>query len=554
MTQASSNVEQTGQHTPSSVKPGSSPLHRLHHIVQRMPSRLTLSIILFIVAMCFNLYRLGTPSIWFDEAFSVELARQPLPLLWHIIFGPEPNMELYYLFLHFWLNLTASLGFHATEFVVRFPSTVFAALSTVVVFLLGQRFIGTIAGFVGASLYLLNDLQLVYAQQTRAYSLQLLLICIAWYALLSASNGKPQWGRWWVCYSVATTLAIYTHLFSVLILLAQICTIGLLFLLPGERHKITGQLRNFIGSLVFIGILSIPMALVSRHGSKTGWLPIPHLSDIYHLFLTISANSIIYLLLFVAFCALGLFMTIMYALPIGRKYLTRYELVDEKHTLQGFLPVALALLCWLVVPIVASYVISYTPTRLFSSRYLVTIVPPLCLLVGLGVATLRWRTIQIGLTVILLLLAVRYVPLYYQNAQVEDWNSATHWVEQQYQTNDGLVCYDNDVQQGCQISVEYYLQAYPTAAHFTADSPGAFSWANFGPVNPKVGSGTAVDPTALAQYGAKHPRLFFIVGRVPDAASAAKVQLAKQWLDSHYHFVDQIVTRTVTVRLYDTNA
>ena len=105
--------------------------------------------------------------------------------------------------------------------------------------------------------------------------------------------------------------------------------------------------------------------------------------------------------------------------------------------LQGFLPVALALLCWLVVPIVVSYVISYTPTRLFSSRYLVTIVPPLCLLVGLGIATLRWRGIQIGLTVILLLLAVRYVPFYYQNAQVEDWNTATHWVEQHYQTNDG---------------------------------------------------------------------------------------------------------------------
>ena len=216
--------------------------------------------------MGFNLYRLGTPSIWFDEAFSVELARQPLPLLGHIIFGPEPNMELYYLFLHFWLNLTASLGLHATEFVVRLPSAVFAALSTVVVFLLGQRFIATIAGFVGAALYLLNDLQLVYAQQTRAYSLQLLLICIAWYALLSAFNGRSQRGRWWICYSVATTLAIYTHLFSVLILLAQICTIGLLFLLSGERHKITGQSRNFIGSLVFIGILSIPMALVSRHG------------------------------------------------------------------------------------------------------------------------------------------------------------------------------------------------------------------------------------------------------------------------------------------------
>jgi uncharacterized membrane protein len=554
MTQASRKVEQAEQATSSSENRGAGLPQRLQHIARRIPLRLTLSVVLFIMAMSFNLYRLGSPSIWFDEAFSVELARQPLPLLWHIIFGAEPNMELYYLFLHFWLSFTASLGLHATEFIVRFPSTIFAALSTVMVFLLGQRFIGTMAGFVAAGLYLLNDLQLVYAQQTRAYSLQLLLICVAWYALLAALTCTSHPRRWWACYITATTLAIYTHLFSVLILLSQLCALVLFLFPPEERRRVTGQLRNLIGSLLIIGLLSIPMVWVSRHGSKTAWLSIPHLSDVYHLFLTISANSKIYLFLLAVLCIVGIAMTVMYAHPVGRKYLTSYELVEDKSVLQGFLPVALALLCWLVVPIVISYVISQTPTRLFSSRYLVTIVPPLCLLVGLGVATLRWRAIQAGLTVILLLLALHYVPLYYQNAQVEDWSSATHWLQQRYQANDGLVCYDNDVEQGCQISVEYYLQAYPTAAHFTADAPGTFSWANFGPVNPQAGSGAAVDPTVLAQYGAAHPRIFFIVGRLPDATAAAKAKIAQQWLDSHYRLVGQIVTRTVSVRLYDTKS
>src|SRR5215471_19290132 len=125
-----------------------------------------LCILVGVIALGFNLYRLGTPSIWFDEAFSVELARQPLPLIWHIIWGPEPNMELYYLFLHFWLGLTGFFGLHATEFVVRFPSAVFAALSSVMVFLLGHRFLGTTAGLVGAGLFMLDNLQLTYAQQT----------------------------------------------------------------------------------------------------------------------------------------------------------------------------------------------------------------------------------------------------------------------------------------------------------------------------------------------------------------------------------------------------
>src|SRR5713226_4321396 len=78
----------------------------------RTPPSLLIVVALFGISLGFDLYRLGVPSIWFDEAFSVELARQPLPLLWHIIFGSEPNMELYYLLLHGWLAVTGMLGQH----------------------------------------------------------------------------------------------------------------------------------------------------------------------------------------------------------------------------------------------------------------------------------------------------------------------------------------------------------------------------------------------------------------------------------------------------------
>src|SRR5207245_1659605 len=101
-------------------------------------------------------------------------------------------------------------------------------------------------------------------------------------------------------------------------------------------------------------------------------------------------------------------------------------------------------------------------------------------------------------------------------------------------------------EQGCQISVEYYLHAYPSAAHFTGDAPGAFSWTTFSSAHPEA----AVDPTMLAAYGARHSRIFFIIGRLPDDMAVVRVQAAQRWLDSHYHFIAQIVTRTVTIRLY----
>jgi mannosyltransferase len=527
-----------------------------------------ISLFLFCLALCFNLYRLGAPSIWFDEAFSVELARQPLPLLWHIVFGPEPNMELYYLFLHFWLALTGFLGLLPTEAVVRFPSAIFAALSTVVVYLLGRRYINPLAGILAASLYLLNDLQLIYAQQTRAYSLQLLLTCLAWYALLNALVMIPRahTRRWWLCYILATVLAIYTHLFSLFIVLAQLAAVSAILLLPNPwRAPARQQFLSLALSLLATFILIVPMLLVARAGAKTGWLPIPHLSDLRTLFLTISGDKRIYLFAIALFSLFAVLIT-----TLG--YFLQQSRLKSPHTTSiaksaksislapvpryllpsaSLIPVVLALLCWFAIPLVVSFVVSQGTLRLFSSRYLVTIVPPLILLIACGVALFPWRLLRIAISLGLLALALYAVPFYYHNAQVEDWN-ATHWHQQRYQSGDGLVCYDNSLQQGCQVSIEYYLHAYPGAAHFTPDSPGLFSWQNYGPANPAKGPDAAVDPQELAHFATSHTRLFFIVGRVRDSAAATRARAARHWLDQHYHRVTQIETHTVSIYLYTT--
>ena len=577
MTQTSNKLPETGE--PEHEK--TPLLQRLRHFLAWISRDWLLCLAIGGVALGFNLYRLGDPSLWFDEVLSVERAGQPLPVLWHIIFSTQQNMALYYLLLHFWLGFTTFLGLHATEFVVRFPSAVFAALGSMMVFLLGRRFMGIPGSIIGAVLYLLNTLQLVYAQETRSYSLQLLLICIAWYALFAAlwletvpnspgtevegrqamekaGGSRAAWRyRWWACYIAAMTLAVYAHLFSILILFAQVVTIGALLVLRGPWHDRTlrsllsrllaRQLLTALVSLICIGILIIPMLLAVRHGSKTGWLPIPHPGDIPLLFLTIAGNSTAYLFALAGCCILGICAAILVRI--------RGQQEEQGQALQqvGQLwPVVFALLCWLVIPIVLSYVISQGPTRLFSSRYLVTIVPPIFLLVGVGVTVLRWRLVQIALMLSLLLIALHHVPQYYNTAQVEDWRTPAFWLESHYQTGDGIVCYNNA--QGCQVSIEYYLRAYPGDAHFTADSPGSFPWVSYDLTNHLGNFGAAVDPAALAAYGAKHPRLFFIAGRFANSTEAALAQAAQHWLDTHYHLIAQSTKGAVTIRLYVTNA
>ncbi len=514
-------------------------------------------IFIFLCALGLNLYRLGTPSIWFDEALSISRAQQPLYLLYQIVARSQPNMTLYYFFLHFWLSFMAFWGLPPNEFVVRLPSAIFAAGGSVMVFLLGRRFLGLSAGFTAAILYLLNDLQLVYTQDARAYSMQLLLLCVSWYAFFAIVTAERPRTRWWICYVVVAALSVYAQLFSFFVLLAQFSMFALLLILPGPwQETLRKQGRTLIISALSFFILVIPMLLASRVGAKTGWLPIPRLYDIYYFFLTISEGGKPALLLNLL-CILGsLSLGLLLYLPGSKHLLERLSQrlpgkANPITKVQITWAIVIALVLWIITPVVISYIVSQKSVHVFSSRYLVVILPAFFLLIGLGVALIRQPIVRVLLTLCLFLIALQHVPAYYASAQVENWRPATHWLEQRYQQNDGMVCYDNS--EGCQVVMGYYLRLDTNGdIDFASDSPGAFHGIDYDITNHTPGTyRAAVDPQALQVYGTKHPRVFFITARI--AAKDAQLSAAHQWLNTHYTLIEQVVTHTVTIRLYLTN-
>ncbi len=524
------------------------------------------SSLFFALALSINFYRLGDPSLWFDEAFSVELARQPLPLLQSIIFGPEPNMELYYLLLHFWLGLTNLLGLLPTEFVVRLPSALFAAASSVVVFWFATHFLNRLTSLLGTTLYLVNYLGVMYAQQTRAYALQLLLICLSWYVLLyslhaSTKRTTASFISGWIAYVLITTTALYVHLFSALILGAQCFAFLGLVLFPNSwRSSARTCLRAFVTSLISVALLSLPLVAVALHGAKTDWLPVPHWHDFSYLLSSISGQNHSYLILWLCCCICGiglcawiwdrLYISTTVKPPqtqrIPRYFFLQFEDYDAR------LPIVWALCCWILVPVVASYIVSQGSLRLFSVRYLVVIIPALMLLIGFSVSMIRLRFIQVVLAALLIWQAVLALPNYYASAEIEDWRSTTFWLAQRYQAGDGLVCYDNDIMQGCQIPVEYYLHTFTPHISFDDDAPAVFSWRSYGTTGASARADEALDPHVLTNYAQKHSHLFFIVGRVPSAQAQERVEATQRWLDQHYKLLSSIDTDTVTVQLYRT--
>ncbi|HEX6798511.1 MAG TPA: glycosyltransferase family 39 protein [Ktedonobacterales bacterium] len=535
---------------------------RTRTLIQRASLRAWQPLLIGALALALDLFRLGGPSLWMDEAFSVQLARQPLSVLWGAFrSGAEPNMAIYYLILHLWLGLGAALGIPATEFYVRFPSAVCAAASAVMVYAIGRRFLGAFCGMLGALLYLLNGLVLTYAQQTRGYALQLLLVCLAWYALLALLDERTPRpaARWWALLVAASVLAVYTHAFSMLILLAQIVAVGALAAFDtATRACIRRMWLGQLASLAAIGVLIVPFAIASRHGAKNGWLPSPQIGELVAKATALGGKSKLALAVLAVALLAGLALLALARLPAGRRLLARLQPglpADKAHSgdtpalRPGARPAVIALLCWLVVPVVVSFVLSEGPVRLFSSRYLVVVMPAVALLVAAAVAPLRPRPARLIVAAGLVCAALALVPSYYAHAQVEDWRTPTRWLEAHYAPGDGLVSYNNV--QGCELPVAYYLQTDGSPAHFTLDSPGAVNLALYGSGDPFAHFGVALDPGALAAYAAHHPRLFFIEGRFSDGADAVRAHKAQAWLDAHYHFVAQTSSGIVTIRLYD---
>ena len=469
-------------------------------------------------------HRLGF-SAWFDEGYSYGIATQPLHTLFaHWVWGSESNMVLYYLVLKAWLGVIGLVGIAPSEVVLRLPSAVFAVAASLLVYAIGRRLFGTLAGLVAAGLHLANFLQMIVAQMARSYSLELFLLALSWYALVAALDGKNSSRRWWAVFVISSVLSVYAALFSGLVLVAQAVALVALLVLPGPwRNRVRHALPQALLSFGLAAALVVPIGVDAVvHGGPV-WVPPVHFLDVRKFLLFLAGGSHRYEIAVIAAAAAGFLLALAGAMANRGPFV---RLVRARpDTLGG----AVAIASWFLVPLVISFALTQPGLNLhlFFNRYLVVVVPAVCLLAGLGVSLLPWRAAQLAAGVGLIIVAWPQLLLYYQYAQVQDFSDPVRWVEQRYQPGDGLICLPA-IQ--CGIPVEYYLKASRGPAHFDSDSPGRFSWAS--------GRSVPLDTANVLDYAARHPRVFVIFGPLGASdALQADDRALESVLGDHYQQV-----------------
>lgn len=213
--------------------------------------------------------QLDLSSLWTDELFTAEWTQLSVPQLIERT-AHDFHPPLYFLMVKLW---TAIAG--RSDFALRWFSVAVGWLSVAALYRLvchySQPFwaqrksssacSGQTAAVLGASMWALSPVFVLYVRMARYYSLAALFTLVATYALVCALRRNRRAS--WIAYVAASTAALYTFYLSGLLLIAH----GVLVLLAQRRPAVIA----WVASVGVIAALLLPWAhVIVRQTIETG--------------------------------------------------------------------------------------------------------------------------------------------------------------------------------------------------------------------------------------------------------------------------------------------
>jgi len=348
-------------------------------------------LLITLLGLGLRLYHLDAQSLWYDEGFSVYLARVGLG---EITANTAADIQppLYYYLLHGWIQL-----FGDTELALRSLSVLFGVLTIPLMYAMALRlFSSRLAGLLAALLIAVSPLHVWYAQEARMYTLLTFLCLLSSFLLLLAIDAKrvPTLLVLWTAYTLVNVAALYTHYFAFFILAFQGVFVFLVWTAQQFRplYLILAELASGVVALV----LYLPWLphLLTRYGADVSYLPgqlkvFEVLVDIVLSF--VGGESIpegVGLLLSLGY---GLILILCFAaLLSAASRATQSSAEESSRTLPASYVPLLFLLLYFLLPPALILALSYNSPK-FNARYVMISQPAFLLVLAGGLAALWQR-------------------------------------------------------------------------------------------------------------------------------------------------------------------
>jgi len=246
--------------------------------------------ILFIFHLLLHIIGIGVNSLAGDEPASVYYAQMDISdIIRHLKTGNNP--PFYEIFLHFWIAL-----FGIGEVAVRFPSLLFSALTSVVLFRIGNDFFSRKIGFVSALFFCFSNYATIFSHESRVYALFGMLTALSFFYFLKWLN-KQSNRLDLIILTLVYTLLLYSHYFGIMVLFLHLI-LGIV--LQKQRLQRKMLLLTLVSSfLLFLPYIAVVIVrFFSTYESGT-WLQSPNGWDSIEYVLIKFMNSVLIVKLFI---------------------------------------------------------------------------------------------------------------------------------------------------------------------------------------------------------------------------------------------------------------
>jgi 4-amino-4-deoxy-L-arabinose transferase-like glycosyltransferase len=374
--------------------------------------------LLLVSCLAVRLVCLACKPFWFDEAFSVEVARLTWVNFLHLLWWREANMSLYYVLLRVWLH------FGQSPYFIRSLSVLMATLTLPAIYWLGRLLFDRRVALIAAALFTFNAYDVRYSQEARSYSLFVLLATfssglLVWWL---AEPSRRRLGE----YIAASVLAAYSHFYALLLLAAHWLTLKLARPPQIAEDLPSSRLRR---AWLTTGLLVLPLlTFVAKTGAgPIRWIHRPGARDLVEFFEHLCGSDHWPLaLLYVAACAVALS-------SVGPRLWKRHPSRDVWR-LQF-------LLIWFFFPIVLTVLLSFA-RPIFLGRYMIFCLPPLLILAAAGLERLHRRWMLGAALVVMLLFSLEGVFFIYDHdfdSERDASESASNFILHQAKPGDAIL-------------------------------------------------------------------------------------------------------------------
>lgn len=408
--------------------------------------RATLAL-LMMAFIAVRLVCLACKPFWFDETFSVEVARIDWRNFLHLLWWREANMSLYYVLLRIWLH------FGQSPFFIRSLSVLIAAMTLPAIYWLARLLYDRRVALIAAVLFAFNAYDVRYAQEARSYSLFLLLATLSSVFLVLWLRQPSR--RPWRGYVVASVLAVYSHFYALLLIACHWIA------LRWNRPSATGAEESAVQLPRAWKTIAIAVSPLLIFVAKTGagpirWIQRPSPRALLQFFENLSGTvTWPVAALYAAACVVGI-------VSVGQRLWKRDQSWDVWRTQ--------FLLIWLVFPVVLTVLLSFA-RPVFLARYMIFCLPPLVILGAAGLARLRHCWILAAVVALMLWLCLGGVFFVYGHdfdTERDASGAASNFILDHTQPGDAILFHIADTRIPYEFFRSLRAGANTASAEFTA--------------------------------------------------------------------------------------